>query len=217
VRDLPPIDIILISHDHYDHLDYRTLMRLKQQVKKVVVPIGVGSHLRHWGFAADKVVELNWHQSFSLGGLSITATPARHRSGRMFKANQTLWASYVIQAGSHRLFYSGDGGYGYHFKQIGQQYGPFDLALMECGQYSTNWPHSHMMPEQTAQAAADLQARMMLPVHWAKFAESDHPWNDPVTRLLPAARQLGVSVCTPQIGEAYTLGEPPKQRVWWAD
>ena len=216
VKDMPPVDVVIISHDHYDHLDYHTLKKLRSQVKKVVVPVGVGSHLRYWGFKPGQIVELNWHQSFTFNNnISITATPARHRSNRTFEGGKTLWASYVINTGPHRLFYSGDGGYGHHFKSIGTQYGPFNLALIECGQYSPNWPHTHMHPAQTAQAAADLQARTMLPVHWAKFAESSHVWNDPVRQLLPAAQTLGVNVTIPRLGEPYVVGSPAKQKVWW--
>jgi len=215
-KDLPSIDVLIISHDHYDHLDYSTVKKLKAQIKMVVVPVGVGSHFIYWGFDPKKIIELNWDQSVSLpGGLIITATPARHRSNRTFVQNKTLWASYVIQAGDHKLFYSGDGGYGTHFKTIGERYGPFDLALMECGQYSPNWAETHMTPDQTAQAGIDLQSRMIQPVHWAKFAESDHPWNEPVKLLLTAAERLNIEVNVPLIGEAYRLGSPVKHLVWW--
>lgn len=216
VDDMPPIDVVIISHDHYDHLDYRTLKKLRKQVKKVTVPVGVGSHMRYWGYKPNQIVELNWHQSHTLpGGISVTATPARHRSNRTLEGNKTLWASYVIKTGPYKLFFSGDGGYGHHFKSIGTQYGPFDLALIECGQYSPNWPHSHMHPTQTAQAAHDLQARIMQPIHWAKFAESNHVWNDPVQQLLPAAQKLGVNVNVPRLGEPYVVGSQALQNVWW--
>jgi L-ascorbate metabolism protein UlaG (beta-lactamase superfamily) len=216
-NDMPPIDVLVISHDHYDHLDYRTLKKLYSRVKKFVVPMGVASHLRYWGFDPGKIIELNWHQSITLqGGIQVTATPAQHRSNRTFtEESKTLWASYVIQTGNYRLFYSGDGGYGAHLKQIGQQYGPFDLALLECGQYSPNWPYTHMTPEQTAQTAVDLRASLLQPVHWAKFAEADHRWNEPMDLLVPAAEQLNVELNIPRIGEPYTLGEPAKRRVWW--
>ncbi len=215
--DMPEIDVLIISHDHYDHLDYRTVKKLRDRIKMVVVPKGVGSHFMYWGFKPENITELNWNESYyAPGNIKITATPAQHRSNRTFAQNKTLWASYVIQAGAYRLFYSGDGGYGDHFKQIGRQYGPFNLALMECGQYSKNWAQHHMHPIQTAQAAHDLQARTIQPVHWAKFAESSHPWNEPVNLLIPAAEGLGIAVNTPRIGEAYTVGSPVKTAVWWA-
>ena len=216
-KDMPPIDVLIISHDHYDHLDYRTLIKLKDNIKMAVVPMGVGSDLVYWGFDRKKIIELNWNQSARLpGGLRITATPAQHKSNRTYgQENKTLWASYVIQAGNYRLYYGGDGGYGAYFKQIGRQFGPFDLALLECGQYSPNWPWTHLWFGQAAQAAVDLRARLLQPVHWAKFVEANQPWNEPIKKLLPAAEKLGVPVNVPRIGEPYTLGDPPKKIVWW--
>ncbi len=214
-KDMPPIDVLIISHDHYDHLDYRTLKKLKDNIKTVVVPMGVGSELVYWGFDPKKIIELNWNQSVTLpGGLRVTATPAQHHSGRTSReGNKTLWASYVIQTGQYRLFFGGDGGYGPFFKQIGQQYGPFDLALLECGQY--NQPYIHLGLGQPAQSAVDLQARLLQPIHWAKFPEAGHPWNEPIKTLLPAAEKLGIQLNVPRIGEPYTLGDPPKKADWW--
>lgn len=213
-EDMPAIDVLIISHDHYDHLDYPTLKKLKSRIKIAVVPMGVGSHLIHWGFDPKRIIELNWNQSTTLsGGIQITATPAQHHSKRMLKENKTLWASYVIQAGRYRLFYSGDSGYGSHFKQIGQQYGPFDVALLECGQY--NQIYVHLGLGQPAQAAADLRARLLQPIHWAKFPEANHPWYEPIKTLLPAAEKLGIPVNVPRIGEPYTLGNTPMKADWW--
>jgi L-ascorbate metabolism protein UlaG (beta-lactamase superfamily) len=216
-EDMPPIDVLIISHDHYDHLDYRTMEKLKDHIKMAIVPMGVGADLVYWGFDPKKIIELNWNQSVTLpGGLRITATPAQHRSNRTYgEENKTLWASYVIQADHYRLFYGGDSGYGPLFKQIGQQYGPFDLALLECGQYSPNWPWTHLLLGQSAQAAVDLHAHLLEPIHWAKFVEADHPWNEPIETLMPAAEKLGMLVNVPRIGEPYTLGDPPKTAVWW--
>jgi L-ascorbate metabolism protein UlaG (beta-lactamase superfamily) len=216
-KDMPQIDVLIISHDHYDHLDYRTLIKLKGRIKMAVVPMGVGADLVYWGFDPKKIIELNWNQSAILpGDLRITATPAQHRSNRTYgKENRTLWASYVIQTGNYRIFFGGDGGYGPQFKQIGQQYGPFDLALLECGQYSPNWPWTHLWLGQAAQAAVDLRASLLQPIHWAKFVEADQPWNEPIEKLLPAAEKLGIPVNVPRIGEPYTLGDPPKETVWW--
>jgi len=217
-EDMPPIDVLIISHDHYDHLDFRTLKKLKSRIKMAVVPVGVGADLRYWGFDRKKVIELNWNQSATLpGGLIITAAPAQHKSNRTTynTANKTLWASFVIQADKYKLYYGGDGGYGAHFKQIGKQYGPFDLALLECGQYSPNWPWTHLTFGETAKAAVDLQARLLQPIHWGKFVAADHPWNEPIEKLLPAAEKAGVPLNVPRIGEPYTLGDPPKHTVWW--
>jgi len=214
-KDMPPIDVLIISHDHYDHLDYRTLKKLINQIKIAIVPVGVGSDLVYWGFDPKKIIELTWNQSVALpGGLKVTATPAQHHSGRTSReGNKTLWSSYVIQAGRYRLFYGGDGGYGPHFKQIGQQYGPFDLALLECGQF--NEPYVHLGLGEPAQAAIDLQARLLQPIHWAKFPEANHPWNEPIKKLLPAAEKLGMPINVPRIGQPYTLGDPPMKTDWW--
>jgi len=216
-EDMPRIDVLIISHDHYDHLDYGTVRKLKKKVKKVVVPMGVGSHFTYWGYDKNKIQELNWGESITINPrLDITAMPAHHRSGRTFNGNKTLWASYVIEVDGFRLFYSGDTGYSDHFKTIGEQLGPFDLAMMECGQYNNNWSQNHMFPQQTAQAAADLKARMILPVHWGKFAEAYHRWNESVTLLLPAADALKIPVTIPKIGEAYTIGSAPLRSNWWS-
>ncbi len=216
VKHMPMIDALVISHDHYDHLDYRTVKRLKKKVRRVIVPIGVGSHLRKWGYRPEVITELNWNESVRLrDGLRITATPAHHRSNRTFAQNKTLWASYVVEADGHKVFFSGDSGYSGHFKSIGTQYGPFDLALLECGQYNKKWPHNHMFPYQTARAALDLKAGMIIPVHWGKFAESDHPWNEPVKQLLASADSLKVRVSVPFIGQPYTIGQAFQQVDWW--
>lgn len=216
-EDMPQIDVLIISHDHYDHLDYRTLKKLKSRIKMAIVPMGVGADLVYWGFDPKRITELNWNQSVTLpGGLGITCTPAQHKSNRTYGTeNKTLWASYVIQTNGYRLFYSGDSGYGPHFKHIGKQYGPFDLALLECGQYSPNWPWTHLWLGQAAQAAVDLRARLLQPIHWAKFVEANHPWNEPIKKLLPTAKKLGMPINVPRIGEPYTLGDPPKLSPWW--
>jgi L-ascorbate metabolism protein UlaG (beta-lactamase superfamily) len=216
VADMPQIDVLIISHDHYDHLDYGTVMKLKNKVKKVVVPAGVGSHFIYWGYEPGLVQELNWGETTNINAsVNITAMPSRHTSGRLLSAKTTLWASYVIAVDGFKLFYSGDTGYGDHFKLIGEQYGPFDLAMMECGQYGKNWPQNHMFPPQTAQAAADLEARMVLPVHWGKFAEANHPWNESVKLMKHAADSLGIPVTIPKIGQAYTIGDPVLFENWW--
>lgn len=217
-RHMPEIDALVISHDHYDHLDYLTVRLLKKKVKRVIVPIGVGSHFRKWGFEAGMITELNWHDSIRLGDVvTITATPAHHRSNRGFAQRKTLWASYVIEADGYKIYFSGDTGYSRHFKLIGEQYGPFDLALMECGQYNSKWPHSHMFPWQTVRAAIDIRTKMTLPVHWGKFAESEHPWNESVEWLLRSADSLQLPVTVPMIGEPYAVGDRPTLINWWKE
>lgn len=216
VTDLPPIDVVLITHDHYDHLNYPTISKLANSFKKVVAPIGVGQHLEHWGVHPDKITELDWWQDASiLEGVHITATPARHFSGRLFKRNQTLWSSYVLKLHDANIFVGGDSGYDEQFKRIGEKHGPFDIAILECGQYGLNWPYIHMFPEETAQAAKDLHAKVLLPVHWAKFALSQHNWDEPIERLVAAANALKQPITTPMIGEPYELGTAPTTTHWW--
>jgi L-ascorbate metabolism protein UlaG (beta-lactamase superfamily) len=213
---LPPIDAVLISHDHYDHLDYQTIRRIKGKVAHFYVPLGIGVHLRRWGVAPERITEMNWGDSAQVGGLTVRCTPSRHFSGRgITNRNSTLWSSWVMESAKKRIFYSGDGGYGPHFATIGATYGPFDLAVMECGQYDPQWAQIHMKPEQSVQAARDVRAGVMLPVHWAAFTEANHAWNDPVKRAMAEAARLQQPITTPQLGEPVTLGTPLPNSRWW--
>lgn len=214
--DMPAIDMLILTHDHYDHLDAETLPKLLPKVKKVYTALGVGAHLERWGYPADRIVEFDWWESHRMGdSIDLTATPARHFSGRGLKRGQTLWTSFVLNLNGYRLFLGGDSGYSNQFKKIGEQFGPFDLALLECGQYGRDWPNIHMLPEQTAQAAHDLRARALQPVHWAKFALALHPWDEPIKRLTAEAAKTGLLLATPQIGEPVVIGKPFPQRTWW--
>jgi L-ascorbate metabolism protein UlaG (beta-lactamase superfamily) len=217
IHDLPPIDIVLLTHDHYDHLEYDTIQLLKHRVEHWYAPLGVGSHLAFWGITLKRTNELDWWQSITTEkGFILTATPARHFSGRGLVRNKTLWTSYVLQTEQHTIYIGGDSGYDTHFKEIGERFGPFDLAILECGQYDAFWPYIHMMPEQTVQAAIDLKAKILLPVHWGKFALAAHAWNEPIQRLLQAAAEHpSLIVATPMIGEQMTLQEPVPQKEWW--
>ncbi len=215
VDDLPYIDLLILTHDHYDHMDYKTVRKLRKTVDRVIVPLGVGRTLEYWGYDPSRFREVNWYDSVSPAPeVLLVSTPTQHFSGRRNKRRKTLWTSYVLEIHGYRLFLSGDGGYNRHFVDIGNQYGPFDLALLENGQYSIYWS-SHCFPEQTAQAAADLKTEMILPIHWAKFRATYHTWNDPIKRLLPRADSLGIPVTVPRIGEPYTVGDAPKREVWW--
>ena len=187
--DLPEIDLVLISHDHYDHLDMSTIKKISHKVKSFYVPLGVAAHLFRWGVDPEKVVEVRWEGSYQINdNLQLAITTARHFSGRRLTGrNSTLWCSYIIKSDDHTIFYGGDSGYGTHFKEIGEKFGPFDLTMLECGQYNKAWPYIHMMPEQTAQAHIDLKGNMLLPIHWGKFKLSLHPWTEPVERLEKAA------------------------------
>ena len=216
-EQLPPIDAVLISHDHYDHLDYETIGKLQHKTTRFFVPLGVAAHLRAWGVDTARIRELDWGDSVHLAGLTIISTPARHFSGRgLTNRNSTSWSSWVVKAPGHRVFYSGDGGYGPHFAAIGRQHGPFDLALMECGQYDPHWADIHMLPEQSVQASLDVRAAVMLPVHWGAFTEANHPWNGSVQRASAAATRLGQILATPELGQPITLGAGPLPQVrWW--
>lgn len=216
-EDFPEIDYVIITHDHWDHLDYKTLMRLKSKIRNIVSSLGVGSHLEYWGFEKNIIFELDWFESQKLdSGFVVTATPARHFTGRFLKRNQTLWASFVLQTPTKRIFMGGDGGYDVHFKTIGDKYGPFDLAVLECGQYNEYWRFIHCMPEQTVQAALDLQAKHLFPVHWAKFVLGLHHWDEPIIRVSKEAKLKNVPLITPMIGEAVNLDNDNQRFVeWW--
>ena len=214
--DFPPIDLLIITHDHYDHLDYLTVTKFFPTVQQVITPLGVGAHLEYWGMDADKITELDWWESKTLRpGITVTVTPARHFSGRMFVRNKTLWASFVLNLPGYRIFLGGDSGYDEQFKQIGDTQGPFDLAILECGQYGDDWPSIHMKPEETVQAALDLQARVLLPVHWGKFVLSLHPWNEPAKRVVIAAEKAGLPVVNLRIGGTYAVGDKVWVDRWW--
>ncbi|HVU98327.1 MAG TPA: MBL fold metallo-hydrolase [Puia sp.] len=257
--DMPPtLEAILLTHDHYDHLDYRTIQQLNPRTRHFYTSLGVGAHLEFWGIPPEKITELDWGEtvhidptgkpltatsSVTTGGpvstsdliaaspsraaaddtLHLTATPARHFSGRTFKRGQSAWSSFILNApdpsspGKTRLnlFLGGDSGYGPHFQSIGQQYGPFDLAFLECGQYGVHWPHIHMFPEETILAAVDLKAKALLPVHWAKFTLSLHPWNEPIRRVLAEAKAFHVHITTPRIGQPVIINHDYPIDPWY--
>ncbi|HVZ57555.1 MAG TPA: MBL fold metallo-hydrolase [Chitinophagaceae bacterium] len=216
INDFSRLDVLLLTHDHYDHLDYRTVPALAGKANRIVTSMGVGSHLEYWGISRDKITELNWGDAITLQeDISLTATPARHFSGRGFIRNKTLWSSFVLRAGHHALYLGADSGYGDHFREIGARFGPFDLAILETGQYNEAWPLIHMMPEQAVLACLELKARLLLPVHWAKFALAFHPWDEPIKRVLKEAALSGLAVATPLIGEPLILGGRPPGRRWW--
>ncbi len=215
--DMPLIDLLIITHDHYDHFDYQTLMALKPRVFNICTTLGVGSHLRYWGFDPRIIRELDWWEHYEpFSGMEVTCTPARHFSGRTLQRAQTLWGAFVLEVAGTRLFLGGDSGYGSHFKEIGKK-GPFDLVILETGQYNTQWPQIHMMPEESVIAAVDLGAQCLLPVHWAKFALAFHAWNDPIKRVVSAAARVGMSVATPMIGEPFIIGGACPDRHWWEE
>lgn len=214
--EIPEIDYLLITHDHWDHLDYETVTALKPKIRRVVTGLGVGSHLEAWGFDPARIIERDWNETVVFeDGVTITLTPARHFSGRSIVRNNTLWTSMVVKTPHRAVFVSGDGGYGPHFTEIGARFGPFDMALVECGQYNEHWKYIHMSPEETAKAAADLRAKAFIPVHWGKFVLSLHAWDDPIIRVTNEARRMRIPVHTPMIGQPVKLDEAPSKGRWW--
>nr|WP_302941308.1 MBL fold metallo-hydrolase [Megamonas funiformis] len=216
-NDMPDIDILIISHDHWDHLDYATVMSLKHKIKHIVCPLGVSSHFYHWGFNPDIIHDEDWYNEIKLSdNLKIHILPSRHFSGRFLDNNKTLWASFAIITPTKKIFYSGDGGYSPQFREIGDYFQGFNLAIMENGQYNTSWAQIHMMPEEVAQATMNLQAKMLLPVHCGKFALSPHHWQDPFERIYTASQNKSYKLLTPLLGETVFLDQNnQKFNKWW--
>ncbi|PWJ54496.1 L-ascorbate metabolism protein UlaG (beta-lactamase superfamily) [Dyadobacter jejuensis] len=216
LEDLPAIQYVLLTHDHYDHLDYPTIRQLASKDIHFITALGVGAHLEYWGVPAQHITELDWwEETTEIAGFKLTATPARHFSGRGLKRGKTLWASYVLESAENRLYLGGDSGYERHFKEIGERFGPFDLVILECGQYNRWWPYIHMMPEQTAQAALDLKAKVLWPVHWGKFALAMHDWDEPAKRIYLKSQALNIPLAMPKIGQQIVLGEAMPHEAWW--
>ncbi|MCI5059243.1 MAG: MBL fold metallo-hydrolase [Flavobacteriales bacterium] len=217
IEELPEIDIVIISHDHYDHLDYESILALKNKTKHFFVPLGIGSHLRSWGISEAKIHEKDWWQRENVGDLELIFAPSRHMSGRRLDDQYaTLWGSWVLKSSNSNLYFSGDGGYGSHFRKIGEELGPFDIALMECGQYNELWADVHMMPEETVQASFDIRADMIIPIHWGSFTLATHSWTDPVERVTAEGRKKGLPIVTPEIGQTVVIDKPPfPQKRWW--
>ncbi|MFN6379340.1 MAG: MBL fold metallo-hydrolase [Flavobacteriales bacterium] len=215
VADMPPIDLLILTHDHYDHLDYKTIVALRSRVSAVVCSLGVKSHLVYWGFNPQVITELDWWESHEFSNMKITATPARHFSGRGVQRARTFWSSFVLESRDHRLFLGGDSGYDDFFKVIGEKFNGFDIALLECGQYNKMWPYIHMQPQQTVQAASDLKAKVLMPVHYAKFALAFHAWNEPPMRVTEESSKKGLQITTPMIGEKIIVGDHYPNSRWF--
>ena len=216
LEDLPPIEGVILSHDHYDHLDHAAILALALKVRHFITPLGVGDRLIAWGVDAAKVQQRDWWQSVEIGGVQLIATPAQHFSGRSLRdRNRTLWASWVILSGDLRLFFSGDTGYHAGFRSIGERYGPFDVTLVETGAYDPHWPDVHMQPEETLPAHLDLRGRHLLPIHNGTFDLALHAWDDPFERIVQLAEARGVATLTPVMGEAVQLAQPQATSRWW--
>lgn len=217
IGNLPAIDAVIISHDHYDHLDYGSITRLKGKVDRFFVPLGVGAHLARWGVDASRIAEMDWGDTAYHAGLTMICAPARHFSGRGISDSfRTLWASWVIRTRARGIYFSGDSGYGPHFKEIGAAHGPFDFVMMECGQYDARWASIHMMAEESVRATREVGGRLMLPIHWGAFALAMHSWYDPAESVTREAAKAGLAVTTPRIGEPVLLGETEfPASPWW--
>ncbi len=214
---IPHVDAILISHDHYDHLDYESIIKLKDKTDRFFVPLGIGNHLKSWNVESNKIHELNWWEETSLDEIQIAFTPSRHMSGRGFTdQSTTLWGSWVLIGSNKNIYFSGDGGYGAHFKEIGEKYGPFNIALIECGQYNELWANVHMMPEESVQAGIDLGAQVVIPIHWGSYRLANHDWLEPIKRFTKKAKKINLPIITPQIGEQVFLDHPIRSIInWW--
>jgi L-ascorbate metabolism protein UlaG (beta-lactamase superfamily) len=215
--DIPIIDFLFITHDHWDHLDYETIMKLKPKIKRVICGLGVGENFEYWGFDKNAITELDWNeQVVPESSFVVNAVPARHFSGRSLRRNQTLWVSFAFRTPTMNIYIGGDGGYDSHISEIGEAHGPFDLAILENGQYNKNWKYIHQLPEDVLKSFKDLNARRLFPVHSSKFALANHPWDEPLAKVAKNCEKSGVSLITPMIGEAVNLKDPfQKFSRWW--
>lgn len=218
IEELPPIKAVIISHDHYDHLDHDSIMKLADKAEYFLTPLGVGDILVDWGVPSSKVKQLDWWQEMEIGGVHLVATPARHFSGRgLFKKNQTQWASWAVLTADLRVFFSGDSGYFDGFKKIGDKYGPFDMTMLETGAYNVNWPEVHMHPEESIQAHIDLKGKNLLPIHNGTFDLSMHLWHEPFDRIVALGNAHGIPVVTPVAGQPVSMTETTVEQRWWKD
>jgi len=215
--DIPEIDYLFISHDHWDHLDYETILKLKSKIKKVISGLGTGAHFEHWGYQKNTIIEMDWNEQIVLDtGFVVNAVPARHFSGRGLKRNQSLWTAFILQTPTIKIFIGGDGGYDKHFSEIGKTFGPIDLAIIENGQYNKNWKHVHLLPDEIVKTVNDLNAKRLFTVHSSKFALGNHSWDEPLIRASANSKQANIHLLTPMIGEVVYLKDSTQQFTeWW--
>jgi L-ascorbate metabolism protein UlaG (beta-lactamase superfamily) len=215
--DMPVIDLLFITHDHWDHLDYETIKQLRPKIKKVICGLGTGAHLEHWGYDKSLIVEKDWDEKIVLGdNFTVFTVPARHFSGRTFTRNKTLWMSFVLQTPTMQIFIGGDSGYDKHFAEIGKTFGPFDIAILENGQYNNSWRYIHVLPGEILRAAKELQAKRILPVHSGKFALALHAWDEPFKLVTENNKKENLDVITPVIGEQVSLADNQQTFPhWW--
>lgn len=214
--DFPEIDYLFISHDHWDHLDYKTIMKLKPKIKTIICGLGTGAHFEHWGFDTNIIIEKDWNETIKLeDGFTVNTVPARHFSGRSFIRNKAIWTSFVLQTPSSKLFIGGDSGYDTHFVEIGKQFGPFDLVFLENGQYDKSWKYIHMTPNEVLQAAIDLNTKALFPVHSSKFVLANHDWNEPLSTITALSKTTNIHLITPIIGEKTNIKTEKEFPKWW--
>ena len=218
VAEVPDLDAVVLTHDHYDHLDHTTVRALAGRVPRWIAPLGVGAHLERWGVAAERITELDWWDEADVGGVRLVCTPARHFSGRFLDdRDRTLWCGWAFVGDEHRLYATGDGGFGPHFAEIGERIGPFDATLAEAGAYGAAWPDIHLGPEQAVRAVQAARGGLMVPIHWGTFDLALHGWTEPAERSLAAAQAAGASIAVPRPGQSVTPGDPPDVERWWPD
>src|SRR5688500_559573 len=218
-EEIPVIDYLFISHDHWDHLDYETLVKLKPKIKKIICGLGTGEHLEYWGYDKNKIIEKDWNEEIILdAGFIVNTVPARHFSGRGLKRNNALWVSFVLRTPTLKIFIGGDSGYDKHFDEIGKNFGPFDLAVLENGQYDKSWKYIHMMPVEVLKAAKELNAKKLFPVHSSKFAIANHAWDEPLSSIAALSKDFNIKLITPLIGEEVNLKDSNQQFTeWWKE
>jgi L-ascorbate metabolism protein UlaG (beta-lactamase superfamily) len=216
-QDFPDIDYLIISHDHYDHVDYETILKIKSKIKKVICGLGVGSHFEYWGYSPESIIEKNWNETIEIDkDFFIYTAPARHFSGRLFSRNNTLWMSYLLQSPTIKIYIGGDSGYDTHFADLGSKFGPIDLAIIDNGQYDLKWRNIHTLPNEVIQAAKDLKAKRLFPVHSSKFVLANHSWDEPLSRVSELNKESKITLVTPIIGEYVFLDDANQKFTnWW--
>lgn len=215
IKDFPEIDLLLLTHDHYDHLDFDSIQALQSKVKKYFVALGIGRHLEKWGVKKENIQEFDWWNQQMFDDIEVTFTPTRHFAGRgLTDKAKSFWGGWAFKSSQENIWFSGDGGYGKHFKAVGEKLGPFDFAFMECGQYNENWHQIHMYPEESIQASKDAKVKKIMPVHWAGFALAQHHWTDPVERFVAEAEKTNTEYCLPKIGALISYKNQLKDH-WW--